>query len=295
MDAGTNIDSLTHLASGSTNPTFQGQPTGSSASPAVSSPVCFGPVVSNNPPNALCQDVTVNADATCHASASINNGSSDPDGNPITLVQIPAGPYTLGNTLVTLIVTDNGSPALADTCQATVHVVDVTKPTITCPANIVRSNDIGQCGATVSFSVGATDFCTASPTIVSTPPSGTFFPKGLTAVRSIATDAAGNADTCFFNVTINDTEKPVPTCPANIVVDNTAGQCGAIVNFVVSASDNCPGVIFPASPASARSSPSALRLYGIRLPMPPATRTVVHLLLRLRILNHQLPHAMATL
>ena len=185
---------------------------------------------SNNPPNALCQDATVNADGTCHASASIDNGSYDNDaGDAITLAQDPAGPYALGNTLVTLIVTDKGG--LADTCQATVHVLDKTKPTIACPANIVKGNDAGLCGATVTFSVGATDFCTASPTIVSSPPSGSSFPIGLTTVKSIATDAAGNADTCFFNVTINDTQKPAVTCPANIVKGNDAGVCGAVVTY----------------------------------------------------------------
>ncbi len=241
IDAGKNIDSLTHDTSGFTNPNFQGLPTGSSEEPAGM--VCFGPPASG--PEAICQDVTVGADGTCHANASIDHGST---GDAITLVQVPAGPYPLGNTLVSLIVTD--SHGAADTCQATVHVVDVTKPTITCPANIVKGNDVGQCGAVVTFSVGATDFCTASPTIVSTPSSGTFFPIGLTAVKSIATDAAGNKDSCSFTVTVNDTQKPTVTCPANIVKVNDVGQCGAIATFVVTAADNCPGVTVVAVPAS---------------------------------------------
>jgi len=196
---------------------------------------------SNTAPNAICHDVTVFADNTCHAAASIDNGSNDPDaGDVITLTQNPAGPYPLGNTLVTLIVTDNGG--LADTCQATVHVLDNTPPTITCPGNIVKGNDAGQCGAIATFSVTATDFCTASPTIAVTPASGSFFPIGLTNVTAIATDGAGNADTCTFSVTVNDTEKPVPVCPGNFVVNNAAGQCGAVVEYGVSATDNCPGV-----------------------------------------------------
>jgi len=252
MDAGTNIDSITHVASGSCNPTFQGIPTASAADPGITwdnTPACFGPAGANNPPIAVCHDVTVSANSSCQASASIDNGSSDPDGDPITLVQVPAGPYSLGDTPVMLIVTDDSGDA--DTCQATVHVVDTTPPTITCPANIVRGNDAGQCGATVTFSVGATDFCTASPTIVSTPPSGSFFPVGMAQVRSIATDAAGNADTCFFNVTINDTEPPIASCNGNVVQDNDPGQCGAIVRFTYSATDHqCPGVTAVAVPDS---------------------------------------------
>ena len=51
--------------------------------------------------------MTVSADSNCKGNASIDSGSYDPDGNPITITQIPAGPYGLGSTLVTLTVTDS--------------------------------------------------------------------------------------------------------------------------------------------------------------------------------------------
>ena len=80
-------------------------------------------------PVALCQNVTVSANGSCQADASINNGSYAPDGNPITLSQSPPSPYGLGSTSVTLTVTDsNGASA---SCLATVTVVDTTPPTIT--------------------------------------------------------------------------------------------------------------------------------------------------------------------
>lgn len=50
----------------------------------------------NQPPVAICQNFTVSANSSCQASASVNNGSYDPDGDPITLTKIPAGPYGLG-------------------------------------------------------------------------------------------------------------------------------------------------------------------------------------------------------
>ena len=49
----------------------------------------------NQPPTATCQDVTVSAGSNCTADASIDNGSFDPDGDPITLTQSPSGPYSL--------------------------------------------------------------------------------------------------------------------------------------------------------------------------------------------------------
>jgi uncharacterized repeat protein (TIGR03803 family) len=77
----------------------------------------------NQPPVARCKDVTVAAGASCAAAASIDNGSSDPDaGDSITLTQAPAGPYAIGNTLVTLTVTD--SHGASDTCAATVTVTN---------------------------------------------------------------------------------------------------------------------------------------------------------------------------
>jgi hypothetical protein len=77
---------------------------------------------SNTPPVAACQDVTVSAGADCVANASIDNGSFDPDGDAITITQSPAGPYLLGNTLVTLTVTDGKGGS--SQCTATVTVTN---------------------------------------------------------------------------------------------------------------------------------------------------------------------------
>jgi hypothetical protein len=82
----------------------------------------------NQPPVAICQDVTVVADETCTADANIDGGSFDPDGDPITLMQVPQGPYPVGNTVVTLMVTDDDGAT--DECTAVVTVLDVAPPEI---------------------------------------------------------------------------------------------------------------------------------------------------------------------
>ncbi len=90
----------------------------------------------NTPPDAMCQNVTVSADGNCQgavAPGDVDNGSSDPDGDPITLSLNPTGPYPLGDTVVTLTVEDDNKTS--DTCTATITVVDDTQPQITCPAN----------------------------------------------------------------------------------------------------------------------------------------------------------------
>ncbi len=163
--------------------------------------------VENHPPDAQCQDVTVPTDpGVCSAaSASVDNGSSDPDGDAITLDQTPAGPYGLGSTGVTLKVTDVPG-GLMDFCAATVTVVDEESPSITCPApQVVECTS--PSGAAASFSATSSDNCSIAAT--SCPASGSTFPLGTTPVTCSTTDGSGNANTCSSTVMVQDTTPPV--------------------------------------------------------------------------------------
>ncbi len=117
--------------------------------------------------------------------------------------------------------------------------------TLTCPANITVANDPNQCGAVVNYTTtSGTGGCGA---ITSSPASGSFFPKGTTTVTR--TSASGS--NCSFTVTVNDTQKPTVTCPANITTQAPPGQNSAVVNYPAStATDNCSGVTVSSSPAS---------------------------------------------
>jgi hypothetical protein len=107
----------------------------------------------------------------------------------------------------------------------------------------------------VTFSPTASDNCGIA-SLVCTPASGSTFPVGQTTVTCIAADTAGNADTCTFTVTVNDTENPQPGCPANVVVYRSPGQCDSVVaNFAATASDNCPGVSATCNPPSGSPFP----------------------------------------
>ena len=68
----------------------------------VLSPVCdsnMDVTFGNQPPVAICQDVQVDADGDCLGTvtaAMVDNGSYDPDGDPITLALNPAGSLRTG-------------------------------------------------------------------------------------------------------------------------------------------------------------------------------------------------------
>lgn len=103
-----------------------------------------------------------------------------------------------------------------------------------CPANITQDNDPDQCGAIVTFATTGEEAC---GTVTCDHPSGSFFDVGTTNVHCEST--AG--PTCDFTVTINDTQNPTITCPANITANAVLGTCAANVLFSVGATDNCAG------------------------------------------------------
>src|SRR5262249_43052294 len=58
-----------------------------------------------------------------------DNGSSDQDGDPVTLAQSPSGPFGLGTTEATLTATDPSGNF--NSCDGSVTVLDETAPNIT--------------------------------------------------------------------------------------------------------------------------------------------------------------------
>jgi len=156
------------------------------------------------PPQAKCQNVTVSADGTCHATASINAGSNDHDGDA-NCVQSPAGPYALGGTPVTLTCVD--AEGQSASCTATVTVVDTTPPAIACPAD--QTLECTGEGAVATFAPTAIDNCGVA-SVQCSPPAGTKFPEdpSPTSVNCMAADTSGNRASCGFQVLVRDTLAP---------------------------------------------------------------------------------------
>jgi hypothetical protein len=87
----------------------------------------------NKPPIALCHSVVREADDNCQTAVSaseVNNDSSDPDGDPLTMSLDPAGPFPLGTNSVTLLVNDDHGNT--NTCVATIMIIDSQPPKVSC-------------------------------------------------------------------------------------------------------------------------------------------------------------------
>src|SRR5262249_5527275 len=127
--------------------------------------------------------------------------------------------------------------------------LDTEPPQLSCPASVNQATDPGQCSAVVNYTVTAMDNCSAV-TLMCAPPSGSIFAKGTTSVTCTASDVSSNSSTCTFPVIVQDKEPPQITCPAPIVQATDPGQCSALVQFTVGATDNCPGVTVACLPPS---------------------------------------------
>jgi gliding motility-associated-like protein len=165
--------------------------------------------------------------------------------------------FPLGTTTVVFTATD--AVGLSVTCSYNITVVDTEAPVISnCPSAITQNVTGLACDAVVNWTPPtAADNCILQSLTSSHNP-GDVFPVGVTTVIYTAVDAAGNTSTCSFPVTITDTQLPIISgCPANIIVSNDPGVCGAVVSWIPpTASDNCaggltftsthnPGALFP--------------------------------------------------
>jgi hypothetical protein len=180
-------------------------------------------------------------------SVALGNAVAGDNCTGVTVTNNAPATFSKGTTTVTWTATD--AAGLTATATQLVTILDVENPTISAPAAVVVSTNPGQCSAT-GVTLGratAADNC-SGVTVTNNAPAT--FAKGPTTVTWTATDASGNVATATQTVTVNDTEAPVLTVPAAIVRSAPASQCGAVVTFTPTATDNCAGATVVASPAS---------------------------------------------
>ena len=134
-----------------------------------------------------------------------------------------AGQTVNGNWTINICDDTGGDPGTLNSYDITFVMNPITvgdPPVIVCPSDITANNVPGTCGAVANYSALAIDTEDGNITgdIVSTHPSGSTFPVGVTTVTLSVTDSDGNTSTCDFTVTVIDNELPVAVCQ-DITVD----------------------------------------------------------------------------
>jgi hypothetical protein len=221
--------------------------TATAVNPVGTSSCTFDIVVldNENPTLTLPSDIVVNNDAG-QCGAVVNYAVSHDDncaGESIAQSNGLTGGsfFPIGTTTNAFTVTDAAGNSVSG--SFTVTVLDATNPEVTCPANIVVSNDAGICGATVTYNIPFSDNCSGASILqTSGLASGSVFPVGITTNTFVVTDASGNSSTCSFSITVNDTENPVISCSPSLSTPvNTLGCLANVTYSMPSFSDNCPG------------------------------------------------------
>ena len=182
---------------------------------------------------------TINSYSWAEGATSLGTGA-------MLTVNLPTGTHT-----ITLTVTDTGGGS--DTDDVVVTIQDTLAPNISCPANVVVSLPPNSTATSMVVNypaVTATDSCSSSVTVNSTPASGTTFPLGTTTVNATANDGNGHTSQCSFTVTVQydfaGFFPPVANLPAVNIVQ--AGR-GIPVKFSLSGNKGL-GIFAAGSPSS---------------------------------------------
>jgi hypothetical protein len=135
----------------------------------------------------------------------------------------------------------------------TVNVVDTTAPSISCPSDVfvtLPPNSNANSIVVNYPAVTASDSCSSSVSVVSTPPSGSVFPVGTTTINATADDGNGHTAACSFHVTVlynfNGFFQPISNLPVFNVVN--AGRA-IPVKFSLSGNKGL-NIFAPGSPSS---------------------------------------------
>jgi len=181
----------------------------------------------------------INPTATDNCYSAITFTGIRTDGLPLSAL------YPVGITTITWTATDAAGNT-STPCVQTVTIIDNTPPVITCPQDITQNTDQGLCSAHVTIvNPTATDNCFTTITFTGVRsdllPLTDPYPVGVTTISWTATDGSGNSSMpCIQTITIIDNVPPVITCPQDITLIATQGQCSANATITnPTATDNC--------------------------------------------------------
>lgn len=187
-------------------------------------------------------DTIVNVNASCDYLAPDLTGEVSGSDNcsafvDMTVTQNPAvGTNLSGVDIIEVTLTDeNGN---STSCNINTIPNDTDPPTVTCPGDQTVNNGT-DCNYQITDYTGAASSSDNCPgvTLSQNPSVGTEIGTGTHTVEIIATDVAGNSDTCSFELVVTESIDPTIDCPSDTI------SCEPIVNYdpPVTA-DNCVGL-----------------------------------------------------
>lgn len=167
--------------------------------------------------NATSGSIAFSADGVVdHFVCTLDGTTTDPCSSPFAFSGLADGTHTFSVHAVTPPPKPVDGPAATAT-----WTVDTTKPVLSLPADLSVTATAGAASMTVTYTATASD--DGKPlTPTCAPASGSSFPLGITTVTCTATDAAGNAASGTFVVTV------VGGSPPSVTI--TGGPSGTVTS-----------------------------------------------------------------
>ncbi|MEQ8706902.1 MAG: hypothetical protein RIC19_23420, partial [Phaeodactylibacter sp.] len=201
-------------------------------------------VVDNVAPQALCEDVTVQLDASGNASltaAQVDGSSSDACGiatRSLNVNSFDCG--DIGTQSITLTVVDNNGNS--SSCTATVTVADNVAPQALCQDLTVQLDDFGEGFLTPGqVNNGSNDACEIA-TLSLDKTEFSCDDVGAQTVTLTATDVNGNSSSCTANITVEDNIAPVAQCQDLTIQLGMNGSASITVADIENGSTDACGV-----------------------------------------------------
>ncbi len=209
-------------------------------------------VLDCTPPQAQCKDITTCLDTLGLVSIDANqidNGSGDNcSGVSLSMIGGNFGCSNIGINPVWLVAMDPSGNT--DTCLSMVTVEDCTAPQASCQDVSIHLDADGSASLGIDqIDNASSDNCGISTYVLN----NTQFEcsnLGVNTVILTVTDSTGLQDSCSSLVEVYDTILPVINCPSNIIVDLPPLACNTVVEYNVTASDNCTINFVEATPPS---------------------------------------------
>ena len=217
-------------------------------------------VLDNEPPNAICNPVTLVVGPDCEATVTaeqIAGFSTDNCGIVELLISRTNDPNGLmpsldfdfddyANSPITVWARACDAAGNCTWCATSVTLVDEENPVVVCPPDMTINTEPGRChGVVPDLSAMYSDNCDVFM-MSQIPPAGVNFGGNhgdQITVQLFVEDDMGNMDTCDVILTLNDNENPEVFCPLDVVIPTSLGgegDCEALYEWLHPVpGDNC--------------------------------------------------------